>query len=93
MNGFSGVAEGLKRGYATAQTDGGHAIGEAFDGSWATGSNGKTDWIKVEDFSFRAIHETAELGKAVVAKYYGKAQSHAYFQGCSTGGRQGLMEA
>jgi feruloyl esterase len=32
------------------------------------------------------------VGKAVVSRYYGKPQKRAYFQGCSTGGRQGLME-
>src|ERR1700761_3419369 len=32
------------------------------------------------------------VGKAVVKEYYGKPQRRAYFQGCSTGGRQGLME-
>jgi feruloyl esterase len=32
------------------------------------------------------------VGKAVVKRYYGTPQKRAYFQGCSIGGRQGLME-
>jgi len=33
------------------------------------------------------------LAKAVTEAFYGRTQAHAYFRGCSTGGRQALMEA
>ena len=46
----------------------------------------------VIDFGYRAVHLMTVIGKDVVAKYYGRAQDKAYFVGCSTGGRQGLME-
>ena len=45
------------------------------------------------DFGWRAIHETAATSKAVVQAYYGRTPSHAYFSGCSDGGREALMEA
>jgi feruloyl esterase len=48
---------------------------------------------KLVDFAFRSIHVTIETAKQVVRAYYGQAQSRAYFDGCSTGGRQGLTEA
>jgi hypothetical protein len=35
----------------------------------------------------------AVVGKAVTASYYGKAPNFSYWNGCSTGGRQGLSEA
>jgi len=31
--------------------------------------------------------------KAIITAYYGKAPKYSYWYGCSTGGRQGLMEA
>jgi hypothetical protein len=77
---------GLKGGYATAQTNGGHDVSNVWETAWAANPEAATD------FSHRAIHVMTDLGKQVVAKYYGEAHKRAYFQGCSTGGRQGLME-
>jgi feruloyl esterase len=76
----------LKRGYATAQTDGGHPGTNGADTAWTK------DPVAVTDFSHRAVHETAVLGKQVVARRYGRDARRNYFQGCSTGGRMGLME-
>src|SRR5690606_19065004 len=81
------ASEALRKGYATLQTDGGHPIGNVWDNSWAA------DPEKAKDFSFRAIHEMTETGKKLVAAYYGQPHRRAYYQGCSTGGRMGLMEA
>jgi Tannase and feruloyl esterase len=82
----SSAAANLAQGYATGQTDGGHASTEVWNTSWAANPE------SVTDFSYRAIHLMTTVGKAVVARYYGHPQKRAYFQGCSTGGRQGLME-
>jgi feruloyl esterase len=79
------AAPGLERGYATAQTDGGHPGTGIRDTSWAND-------VTLTDFGFRAVHQMTVVGKQVVAKHYGRAQSRSYFHGCSTGGRQGLME-
>jgi feruloyl esterase len=76
--------DALVRGYATATTDMGH------EGS---GTEWLDDKAAVEDFMHRATHVSVILGKAVVKAYYGHGQDHAYYRGCSTGGRQGLMEA
>jgi feruloyl esterase len=72
--------------FATAQTDGGHTTTDPWDTTWAANPE------SVTDFSYRAIHLMTTVGKAVVTRYYGQPQKRAYFQGCSTGGRQGLME-
>jgi feruloyl esterase len=85
---------GLKRGYATLQTNGGHdpssagGLAGAFDSSWA-----KDNPDAVTDFSWRAVHLTAVVGKDVAVRYYAKPLQLAVFQGCSTGGRMALMEA
>jgi feruloyl esterase len=81
------ASEGLRKGYATLQTDGGHPIGNVWDNSWAANP------VAAADFSYRAIHETTVAGKQLVAAYYGQPHRRAYYQGCSTGGRMGLMEA
>jgi feruloyl esterase len=81
------AADGLRKGYATMQTDAGHPITNVWDNSWAA------DPVKAADFSYRGIHEMTEAGKRLAAAYYGQPHRRAYYQGCSTGGRMGLMEA
>jgi feruloyl esterase len=81
------ASDGLRRGYATAQTDGGHPSTEPWDNSWVKAPEAVTD------FAYRAINRMTIAGKALVKGYYGRAQDRAYFQGCSTGGRMALMEA
>ncbi|MEH3108163.1 MAG: tannase/feruloyl esterase family alpha/beta hydrolase [Sphingomonas fennica] len=79
--------EGLGRGYAVAQTDGGHPGTDPWNTDWAASAPAITD------FQWRAVHETAVAAKAAIARHYGRPQDKAYFQGCSTGGRMALMEA
>ena len=86
--GYPAMATALKRGYATASTDTGHATTNARDASWAMGHP-----ELVIDFGYRAIHVTAENAKSLVQSFYRQAPIHSYFQSCSTGGRQALMEA
>jgi feruloyl esterase len=82
---YGWLASALQKGYATASTDTGHADANA---SFAIGHP-----EKVIDFAYRAIHEMAVQSKAIIATFYGRAPRLSYFTGCSTGGRQGLMEA
>jgi feruloyl esterase len=80
-----GMTKAVREGYATASTDTGHTGGS---GSFALGHP-----EKVVDFAFRAVHETALKAKALIAAYYGRGPRLSYWEGCSTGGRQGLMSA
>ena len=84
---YAGLAAALRRGFATAGTDTGHA-GGATDAKWALGHH-----EKVVDFGYRAIHDTTETAKTVIAAFYGDAPKHSYFSSCSNGGREALMEA
>jgi feruloyl esterase len=45
------------------------------------------------DFAYRGQHATAEVAKAIIAKFYGRKPAYSYFDGCSDGGREALMEA
>jgi Tannase and feruloyl esterase len=85
--GFSSLGANLKRGYATAGTDTGHeADGE--DASWAYHHP-----EKVNDFGYRALHLTTENAKSLIQTFYGKPAQHSYFDSCSDGGREALIEA
>ena len=85
--GYTQMASNLKRGYATAGSDAGHQA-EAEDASWAYQHP-----EKIADFGYRAVHLTALLSKAVVKAFYARPQEKAYFDACSDGGREALMEA
>ena len=82
---FDAMAAGLRRGYATASNDTGHKGGTA---SFALGHP-----EKLIDFGYRAMHEMAVQSKAMIKAFYNRATQLSYYQGCSTGGRQGMMAA
>lgn len=78
----------LAEGYAVANSNTGHD-----NGSEPYGSFGFNNKQAVIDFGYRAVHLTANASKTLTKAYYQKPQQYAYFEGCSTGGRQGMMEA
>ena len=77
----------VNRGYATVATDTGHQ------------ANGiRADWAhnhleRQVNWGYLAIHRTAEAAKAIIRAYYESPPRYSYFNGCSNGGRQALMEA
>lgn len=81
------LAEPLKRGYAVANTDGGHKGGPS-DASFAVGHP-----EKMIDHAWRAVHLMTVRSKEIVAAHYGRPADRALWTGCSTGGRQGLKAA
>ena len=80
------MGNNVRRGYATAATDTGHE-GEAADGSWAYKHP-----EKVTDFGYRALHLTTVNAKDLTKAFYNKALEHSYFDSCSDGGREALVE-
>ena len=79
------LASAVQEGYATSSTDTGHEGGNA---KFAVEHP-----EKIVDFSYRAVHEMVVKSKAVITAFYGRGPRLSYWNGCSTGGRQGLMEA
>src|SRR5437763_4459768 len=82
---YPAMAASVKAGYAAAGTDSGHVGGNA-------------DFVaghpeKLVDFAYRAIHEMTVTAKTIVTAHYDALPTRAYFNSCSTGGRQALIEA
>lgn len=89
---LQGAATGLSRGYAVIQNDMGHASSGSLEPAFAVTTPGQPNTEAIVDFGHRATHVATTVGKQVVARRYGRQPAHAYWEGCSTGGRQGLAE-
>jgi tannase/feruloyl esterase len=77
----------LARGFAAAQTNTGHDAALEPLGSFAANSQ------KLIDYAYRAVHVTVLTARRLLQAYYGSAPRRSFFDGCSTGGRQGLIAA
>jgi feruloyl esterase len=91
----------LRKGYPVFATDDGHIaksspaprLWKQSESSWAVTSPGHRDEASVADFFYRAVHSVITAGKALTLKYYDTAAlSRAYYEGCSDGGREGMVE-
>ena len=89
---LQGASDGLSRGYAVVENDLGHPSASALDPSFALLGDGRPNVDGIIDFGERATHLATTVGKQLVAAFYGRPAQRAYWQGCSTGGRQGLSE-
>ncbi|MFF0410680.1 tannase/feruloyl esterase family alpha/beta hydrolase [Kitasatospora sp. NPDC004745] len=86
-----GLGTAVKNGYAATTTDAG--LGDAVDVGWGLDGAGRVNTALLENLASRSQHEASVVGKQVVAGVYGARPSYSYFNGCSTGGRQGYTEA
>lgn len=84
---LSQLADPVARGFAAATTDTGHE-GNGLGAEWAVGHP-----EKLADFGHRAVHLMTVTAKQLIDAYYGQPAQHSFWDSCSTGGRQGLMEA
>lgn len=82
-----GPGTAVDRGFAVTSTDTGHKS-TGTDARWAL-----NNLERQVNFAYVGVHRTAETAKFLVHEFYGRDPNHAYFSGCSTGGRQALMEA
>lgn len=86
--GYSGMAEGLRRGFATATTDAGTAPASPLEGDALIGR--PRQW---RDWGRLSTHVMTTTGKAITRAFYGRGARRSYYTGCSTGGQMGLIEA
>lgn len=83
-------------GYSAATTDAG--VPDTLPGTedaspWALISPGNVNQYNLLNFARRSLHDMTVIGKAVSESFYGSKVQKSYWNGCSTGGRQGLMFA
>lgn len=78
----------LANGFVHARTNTGHDARKEPSGSFIL-SNPQ----KAIDYAYRAVHVTADTAKRIANEYYGRAITYSYWNSCSNGGRQGLLEA
>ncbi|GGN03552.1 tannase [Lentzea pudingi] len=83
-------AQALRDGYAAVTTDAG--VLDGLNTSWAV-KNGEVDQTLLTNFASSSVHEAAGIAKQVVRKHYQRSVTYSYWNGCSTGGRQGYLEA
>ena len=83
----SGGKPALARGFAVAGTDSGHQSKSGFDATFFA------DQQATVDFEYASIGTVNQLARKIIAAYYGKPAAHAYFTGCSMGGREAMIAA
>jgi hypothetical protein len=80
----AGRIPALVRGFAVVSTDTGHK-GAVFDAAFMK------DQLAALDFAYIAVGRVTILAKEIIAHYYGQPAKHSYYDGCSTGGREGML--
>lgn len=83
------VVSGVGSGYSSASTNAGHDGDSDTMPTWALREDGSVNWPAVENFGSRATVEAVRFGKSVTELYFGSKPNFSYWNGCSTGGRQG----
>lgn len=84
----------VQKGYAVSGSDHGHGgTVSGRNASFAMLPDGSLNTTLWRDFAERSLLEQALKTKAVVRAYYGQTHTKAYFDGYSTGGRQGYKLA
>jgi hypothetical protein len=96
-----GVA--IQNGWAAVSTDGGHDadLAKLSDASWLSSNTNdnethgcrKVNWNLLHNFASRSVIDQILIGKSITEQYYGTKPHHSYWNGCSTGGRQGFSVA
>jgi hypothetical protein len=80
--------EALRHGFVVASTNTGHDARKEPGASFAI-SNPQ----KAIDYAYRAVHLTVTTAKSIAREYFARPVSFSYWNSCSNGGRQGLIEA
>lgn len=83
----------VRNGYTAGATDAGVGSNAVDVSGWALTPTGEVDTPLLTNFASRSLHDLAAVGKEVTKRFYNEAAHYSYWNGCSTGGRQGYEEA
>ena len=89
-SGSLNVTAPVNAGYVGSGTDTGHAGGDCEPG---VNEDGSYNLQFIDDFIRNGIKQQVLLSKSIARTYYGMAPAYNYWNGCSTGGRQGYLLA
>lgn len=78
--------------YATIGTNGGYDYGGPADAGYFAAKFALDD-AKLLDFTQQSEHRSVPPAKELLTQFFGNAPSRSYFEGCSMGGHDALMEA
>ncbi|RAL16075.1 feruloyl esterase B precursor [Aspergillus homomorphus CBS 101889] len=87
------LAEAVALNYSVVATDGGHNLVSQNSVAWSLDASDHINMALLDDFAYVALNDAALIGKQISHSFYGYGPDHSYWNGCSTGGRQGLMLA
>jgi hypothetical protein len=89
------LGEAVLNGWAAVSTDGGNDanLTSIQDASWFLNEDRSLDWNSVHNHATRSAVDQILVGKSITEQYFGKKPHHSYWNGCSTGGRQGYAIA
>ncbi|RAH85546.1 feruloyl esterase B precursor [Aspergillus japonicus CBS 114.51] len=87
------LAEAVGLNYAVVATDGGHGLVSQNSAAWSLDASDHVNMALLDDFAYVALNDAAVIGKQISHSFYGYGPNRSYWNGCSTGGRQGLMLA
>ena len=92
------ISTGVQRGYVSASGSGGHDVSQEVGMPTFQFAYPPTDpaaHMKLDDYCYGSVHLTKLLALDMIKAYYGptKKPVRSYYNSCSTGGRQGLLEA
>lgn len=91
------LAAPVAMGYSAANTDAAHDFWDPISGAtsagWAFAGKGNINLPLLYDFAYVSLNDMTILAKEVTKSFYGKVPAYSYWNGCSTGGRQGMVQA
>lgn len=87
------MAGAVSEGYVAVSTDGGGNPWFPDPANWMLNADGTVNMYLLETFAHTALGDAAKIGKAIAESLYGAEPEYSYYEGCSQGGRQGLMLA